>query len=59
MELKYMHEKITDNLLKDRQEPINEGKVMIASVPVLEVLGIVQDFVTKMRKIVLINSLVQ
>lgn len=49
----------TDNLLNDRQEPINESKVMIASVPVLEVLEIVQDFVTRMRKIVLINSLVQ
>ena len=49
----------TDDLLKDRQEPINESKVMIASVPVLEVLGIVQDFVTRMHKIVLINSVVQ
>ena len=47
------------NLLNDRQEPINESKVMIASVPVLRVLGIVQDFVTRMHKIVLINSVVQ
>ena len=49
----------TDDLLKDRQEPINESKVMIASVPVLEVLASLQHFVTRMRKIVLINSLVQ
>ena len=49
----------TDNLLNDRQEPINESKVMIGSVPVLRVLGIVQDFVTRMHKIVLINSVVQ
>ena len=48
-----------DNLLNDRQEPINESKVMIGSVPVLRVLGIVQDFVTRMHKIVLINSVVQ
>lgn len=47
------------NLLNDRQEPINESKVMMASVPMLKVLEIVQDFVTRMREIVLINSVVQ
>lgn len=49
----------TDNLLNDRQEPINESKVMIASVPVLKVLASIQHFVTRIRKSVLINSLVQ
>lgn len=40
----------TDDLLKDRQEPINESKVMMASVPMLEVLQTVQDFLTRIHK---------